>query len=328
MKLLVKRLVIAIAPIIDLLSIVPVWLSCQALKLVRLIGVDRVPKCLSVFRTTGIFPLRDHFYEPLFNIHRLKKSLRAERNLPGIDWNVEEQLQLLANFSFNQELLEIPLKGQSNLEFTFDPTINGAYGSGDAEYLYNIIRFYKPRRVLEIGSGNSTLLAAKAIKANHQLDSNYTCEHICIEPFGAPWLEKTGATIIRKLVEDIDLQIFSTLEKNDILFIDSSHIIRPQGDVLFEYLEVLPTLKSGVLVHIHDIFSPRDYLDEWLIKSACFWNEQYLVEAFMTFNREYKIIGALNYLRHNFPDQLTAKCPILKTQLERREPGSFWIQKI
>jgi len=328
MKLLLKRLVIAIAPIIDLLSIVPVWLSCQALKLVRLIGVDRLPKCLSVFRTTGIFPLRDHFYEPLFNIHRLKKSLRAERNLPGIDWNVEEQLQLLANFSFNQELLEIPLKGQSNLEFTFDPTINGAYGSGDAEYLYNIIRFYKPRRVLEIGSGNSTLLAAKAIKVNHQLDSNYTCEHICIEPFGAPWLEKTGATIIRKLVEDIDLQIFSTLEKNDILFIDSSHIIRPQGDVLFEYLEVLPTLKSGVLVHIHDIFSPRDYLDEWLIKSACFWNEQYLVEAFMTFNREYKIIGALNYLRHNFPDQLTAKCPILKTQLERREPGSFWIQKI
>lgn len=72
MKLLVKRLVIAIAPIIDLLSIVPVWLSCQALKLVRLIGVDRLPKCLSVFRTTGIFPLRDHFYEPLFNIHRLK----------------------------------------------------------------------------------------------------------------------------------------------------------------------------------------------------------------------------------------------------------------
>ena len=140
-----------------------------------------------------------------------------------------------------------------------------------------------------------------------------------------PWLEKTGVTVLRERVESVSKNLFSELGENDILFIDSSHIIRPQGDVLYEYLELLPILKPGVIVHVHDIFSPRDYLKQWLVDEVKLWNEQYLLEAFLSGNREWKIIGALNYLHHTYYDELKRTCPFLNRE---REPGSFYIQKI
>lgn len=99
--------------------------------------------------------------------------------------------------------------------------------------------------------------------------------------------------MIRQGVEDVDKSLFSELGKDDILFIDSSHIIRPQGDVLFEYLELLPVLRAGVIVHVHDIFSPREYPKELVMDEVKFWNEQYLLEAFLTSNHEWRIVGAL-----------------------------------
>ena len=131
--------------------------------------------------------------------------------------------------------------------------------------------------------------------------------------------------VVRQCVEDVDKEIFSELEENDILFIDSSHVIRPQGDVLFELFELLPALKPGVIVHIHDIFSPRDYPIEWIRDEVRLWNEQYLLEAFLTSNREWKVIGALNYLHHNYYEQLNSVCPYLTKD---SEPGSFYIQKM
>ena len=121
------------------------------------------------------------------------------------------------------------------------------------------------------------------------------------------------------------MEFFSELEENDILFIDSSHIIRPQGDVLFEYLELIPILNKGVIVHVHDIFSPKNYLREWLEDEVRFWNEQYLLEAFLSHNNTWKIIGALNYLHHNHYEKLKSVAPFLTPD---REPGSFYIQRI
>ena len=111
--------------------------------------------------------------------------------------------------------------------------------------------------------------------------------------------------VIRQPVETVDKTIFTCLESNDILFIDSSHIIRPQGDVLCEYLQILPVLQPGVLVHVHDIFTPKDYLDEWLREQGLFWNEQYLLEAFLSGNTDYEIIAALNFLKHHHWDRIS-----------------------
>lgn len=130
---------------------------------------------------------------------------------------------------------------------------------------------------------------------------------------------------MRQRIEEVGLEFFAELEENDLLFIDSSHMIRPQGDVLFEYLQLLPTLKKGVLVHIHDIFSPRDYLAEWVKDNVWFWNEQYLLEAFLTGNRGWEVVGALNYLHHDHYDALKKVCPYLTPD---REPGSFYLRKV
>ncbi|MBN1183337.1 MAG: class I SAM-dependent methyltransferase [Bacteroidales bacterium] len=252
-----------------------------------------------------------------------------ERNLLGIDFNIEGQLALLEKFNYNNELLKFPRythEKKDVIEYCYN---DEAFRSGDAEYLYSIIRLFKPLKIIEIGSGSSTLMAINATKQNTINDPEYICQHICIEPFENKWLESLGIQIHRKLVEEIDISYFTQLNAGDILFIDSSHMIRPQGDVLFEYLEILPTLKSGVIIHVHDIFSPRDYLKKWM-ELPYFWNEQYLLEAFLTNNKDFQIIGALNYLRHNYYDNFSKKCPILKAEVENgvlREPGSFWIVK-
>ena len=113
--------------------------------------------------------------------------------------------------------------------------------------------------------GLSTLMIQQAVNMNKGEDPVHKTRHICVEPFENKWLEKLSVSVKRTKVEDLHLDFFATLEKGDFLFIDSSHVIRPQGDVLFEYLEILPVLKPGVIVHIHDIFSPKDYPLEWVV---------------------------------------------------------------
>ncbi|WP_241666424.1 class I SAM-dependent methyltransferase [Mycobacterium marseillense] len=306
-------------------ALVPITATASlVLRGIRQTGFGRMPLTLRVFRKVGIYPLLDHYYEPLFNPSHLRKPLSEDRELKGIDWNVTEQLDLLKRFKFNDELVKFPVDQQADHEFFYR---NGFFESGDAEFLYSMIRLFKPKRIFEIGSGQSTLLAASAVTANRSEDPGYRCEHLCIEPYEVGWLDELNVTVVRTPVELIDTSLFGQLDKDDILFIDSSHMIRPQGDVLFEYFEILPILKPGVLIHIHDIFTPKDYLAEW-IQSVCFWNEQYLLEAFLSYNAEFKIIGALNFLKHHHADELTAVCPVLRDQLESREPGSFWLRRV
>jgi hypothetical protein len=317
-----KPFIRAIWPLVDFVLAPFVYPAALLFKAIRKSGIRRMPFCRRVFMHVGVFPIRNHYYEPLFDTSVLKKPLDQERNLPGIDWNIEGQLTLLKSFSHSQELLDVPTEKVDEITFHMN---NGAFESGDAEFLYNMIRLKKPKRIFEIGCGNSTLIAIKAVNKNVHDDAAYRCKHLCIEPYEMPWLEKTGLTVIRQRVENVDLSVFSELERGDILFIDSSHMIRPQGDVLFEFLELLPTLKDGVIVHVHDIFSPRDYMKQWVIDDICLWNEQYLLEAFLTDNKKWRIIGAVNHLHHNYYSQLKEKCPFLEPE---REPLSFYMEKV
>ncbi|MBC7398480.1 MAG: class I SAM-dependent methyltransferase [Mucilaginibacter sp.] len=297
------------------------FLAALWLKLIRKVGISFLDE--KIFMQVGMLPIIDHYYEPLINPKKhLVKSLREDRDLPGIDLNTAEQLALLSKFNYNDELLKFPVEKRADGEYYYN---NGFYEAADAEYYYSIIRHFKPKQIIEIGSGYSTLIAQNAFAQNKAEDTGYSCKYACVEPYEQPWLEKLEVDVIRKRVETIDKSFFEQLEANDILFIDSTHMIRPQGDVLFEYLEILPILKPGVIIQIHDIHMPKDYLSDWIYEHR-FWNEQYLLEAFLTFNNKFKIIGALNYLTHHNYKEFVAKNPVFSTQ-PGREPGAFWMIK-
>jgi predicted O-methyltransferase YrrM len=318
------RAILMLARFIDVVA-VPFTVLCGIwLKALRKLGLQHVPVSKSILLKIGVFPIRDHYYEPMFNPNQLRYSLSQERPLPGIDLNISGQLSLLSRFASQSELTEFPLAKQDELSFYYH---NPSFGSGDAEFLYSLIRLGKPRNIVEIGSGFSTLMSRAAIHRNRSESTDYACNHICIEPYEQPWLEKLGIQITRRRVEECDPAVFASLGRDDILFIDSSHIIRPQGDVLFEYLELLPSLQSGVYIHIHDIFTPRDYPREWVVDENRLWNEQYMVEAFLSLNRDFQIVGALNFLAHNHAEKLAEKFPIFAKEILTREPGSLWLSK-
>jgi predicted O-methyltransferase YrrM len=314
-----ERFFLALLDVLLLPFVIPAGL---VLKAVRRVSLHRLLLCRAVLLRIGVLPIRRHYYEPFIEPDRIPRALDAERELPGVNWSIEHQLAQLEDLRYEHELPDLQAPRKNPLEFRLN---NGSFESGDAEYLYQIVRAKKPRRVFEIGSGNSTLMVRRSIARNSEEESNYSCKHVCIEPFEAPWLDQSGVVVLRQRVEDVDRALFRELRENDLLFIDSSHVIRPQGDVLFEYLEILPSLHPGVIVHIHDIFSPRDYPREWVIDRLRLWNEQYLLEAFLSQNDSWRVIGALNLLHHSHFDSLKRVCPYLSPD---REPGSLYIQKI
>jgi len=288
----------------------------------RRLSPGRLRVTTAVLRKIGIFPIRRHYYDPLFDPAELRRPLSEDRVLPGIDMNVAGQLALLECLIFAGELVALKLDVQGNKVADFYIK-NDSFLSGDAEFLYQFLRATRPAKVLEIGSGNSTKIARLALNKNAE-DGAGTARHICIEPYEKPWLESLqGVEVVRNLVENCDIQWETELQAGDLLFVDSSHIIRPQGDVLKEYLEIFPRLAPGVYIHIHDIFTPKDYLPEWIERDVRLWNEQYLLEALLTNSYRYEVIGALNFLKHNHGAALGAVCPYLTPD---REPGSFYIR--
>jgi hypothetical protein len=312
---LAKPFMVLFSPITFLASF---WLL-----LVKKLGTGKLG--YTIFMKLGIFPILDNYYEPLVNPHKhLTNFMWKERTLVGIDLNILEQLSILEKFNFQEELLNIPLEKKGVSQYYYN---NGLYEAGDSEYLYCFIRQIKPKRIIEIGSGNSTLMVRNAIRKNVLEVDDYNCEHICIEPYEMPWLKDIGVELIREKVENIDLKFFQKLEENDILFIDSSHIIRPQGDVLYEFLEILPSLKIGVYIHVHDIFTPRDYPNHWILDEHLLWNEQYLLEAFLSNNSNFKITGSLNYLRNNFTSTFMEKFPVSALS-DKVQPGAFWLKRV
>ena len=220
-------------------------------------------------------------------------------------------------------------QNKRDVEAPFDYYVNnGGFESVDGEILYCVIRSFKPKRILEVGSGNSTYLSAQAILKNKE-KNGHECELIAVEPYpnnvlkaGFPGLSE----LIPAKIQDIPLAELSKLEENDILFIDSSHVLKIGSDVQYEYLEILPRLNKGVIVHIHDIFLPAEYKKDWVLKDYRFWTEQYLLQAFLAFNDSFEIFWAGSYMHLNHPDKLEAA--FSSYNRSERCPGSFWMKKI
>lgn len=304
--------------VLSLLVVLPAWILLSY----RRLGSARLPLTTKRLRSIGVFPIRDHYYEPLFIYDSLRHALSDDRDLPGIDLNTAGQLAFLERMSLRDELIDLALDGPAAKIAGFNLK-NGSFESGDAEFLYQFIRQLRPARIIEIGSGSSTRIASFAM-AKNDTEFPRQSKHVCIEPYEQPWLEKLpGIEVVRRKLEDCEIDWFLELRAGDLLFVDSSHVIRPQGDVLKEYLEIFPRLASGVYIHIHDIFTPKDYLQKWATDDVKFWNEQYLLEALLSNSGRYEVVAALNYLKHNHFQNLKRVCPYLT---DDREPGSFYIR--
>jgi hypothetical protein len=251
-----------------------------------------------------------HYYEPIPDFRAITvEQITRRREFPGIDFRWDQQLALINELTaFRDEL--------GALEFNFD---NGFFSGFDAAVYYSLIRYLKPRRIIEIGGGYSTLLAASALRGEGKL--------ICIEPYPER-LNGVGSRVelIQKRVEEIDVDFFSCLEANDILFIDSSHAVRFGSDVCYEFLQLLPQLAPGVWIHVHDIFFPHDYPAEWLIERRTAFNEQYLLEAFLSFNERFQVALANNWLCLDHADEAARLWPnALSTNYGA---SSLWLKRV
>ena len=268
-----------------------------------------------------------HYYEPIPDTRSLRNKLWEKRSeLVGINFNDVKQRNLLSVFAtrFKKEYDAFP-KERTSSPHEFYLT-NGYFMSVDAEVLYCMIRYFQPRRVIEIGSGFSTLLSASALLQNKK--EGIKGELISIEPFPNETLlsgfPRTSKLVVKE-VQEVPMQEFLKLKRNDMLFIDSSHVMKAGSDVQFEFLEILPRLHKGVIIHMHDIYLPFEYPRAWIMENKIFWNEQYLLHAFLIFNNRYEVLWSSAY--HHFMHSDTLRAAFNSYDPTRALPGSFYIRK-
>lgn len=284
-------------------------------------------RTFSFWERCGIHVTPVHFYQPIPHVAALSDTIwSASNEVPGVALRLEEQRKLLATFlEFKAEYESLPRKQVESSDFYLD---NGMFESVDAEVLYCMIRLRKPRRIVEIGGGFSTFLMAEAIRGGQRADPAYECEIVTIEPFPSLRL-KSGlpefARLLEQPVETLPIATFDILERGDMLFIDSSHVLKVGGDVQFEFLQLIPRVAPGVLVHIHDIFVPHEYPATWIKDQHRFYTEQYLLQAFLAFNDSFKVIWSGSAMALNYPEEVERAFDSF--DFARVRPGSFWIER-
>jgi len=241
-----------------------------------------------------------HFYSPI--IDRDDLSARQPQiwpdvpiDPPGIDFNLAEHERILTtifpkfmpDYRYPEVLEESP-------ELTDFFTRNSQFSWLDARALFVLLREWRPRRVIEVGSGFSTLMMADVNRRFLGGETHITAVEPYPRAFLANGLPGIAEVIVQK-VQDVPLSLFDTLGRGDLLFIDSSHVSKTGSDVNRLFLDILPRLASGVRVHVHDVFFPHDYLKDWVLGEGRSWNEQYLLQAFLMFNAQFRVTFGCSY---------------------------------
>ena len=244
-----------------------------------------------------------HYYSVIPNI--TNNFNNNDTKFLNLDYNDESHIVILKEINTYLDKYDNEFghtdgsERQKNLKYTL---INNAFEWMDGRLLHYFLQKNKPKKIIEIGSGNSTLLTYNT-KQMYNLDLDI----ICIEPYPSDYLKKLHKigeiTLIENKLEQVDLSLFTTLSENDILFIDSSHVLKLDSDVMYYFTKIFPLLNKNVLIHIHDIFFPYDYPISW-IKEGRFWNEQYFLYVFLQYNTKFKIKFCNSYSEFKFPKEL------------------------
>lgn len=267
-------------------------------------------------RIGGFDVLRRNFYSPLPQLEELPADTFERRiPMPGISWQMDRYESLLRDLE--------PFLAEFTLPQRFFWG-NGMYGPVDSEILYALVRRYKPKRVVELGSGFTSLIIAAACRKN--ASAGRPVRYVAFDPFprefikkgidGMDSLEGIGATEVRQ-------EEFEALGEGDLLFIDTTHTVKVGGDVNRVLLEVLPTLARGVLVHVHDVFLPYEY-PRAFFENQCFWQEQYLLQALLAENPNFEVLFPASAVARERPDLIRAFMPQHEST---SSPGAFWIRR-
>ena len=231
------------------------------------------PRHFAIWESVGYHILPAYYESPVPSSSDLTPSLWEQPSkMVGIDLRDGEQLHLLETLRarFKAEYDAFPRSGPADGRFHLN---NRWFEKVDAEMLYSLVRHVRPSRMIEIGSGITTILSAAAIRQNHEENSGYSCSFTCVEPYPVrlnPGALPANFQLITQRAQDTGLDLFQELQADDILFIDSSHVCRTGSNVNYELLEIMPRLNPGVWVHFHDIFLPWEYPQSWVLGSRRF----------------------------------------------------------
>jgi predicted O-methyltransferase YrrM len=254
-----------------------------------------------------------HFYSPMTSDADVARAL-TWTGAPGVDLAEAAQLELAATLAPD---MSQPLAGPRY------KAGNSMYGPGDGSVYRAMLRHYRPGRVIEVGSGYSTAIA---LDVADERDGLPGLEITCIEPYPERLLsllrpgDHDRVTIIGEPVQDVELGAFKQLESGDFLFIDSTHVVKAGSDVAWLFLHVLPQLKPGVIVHVHDLFWPFEYPQEWLDERRD-WTEAYLVHAFLAGNEQWDVLLFSSWLWRCHPELVPAHLAAAEA------PGALWLRR-
>lgn len=278
--------------------------------------------------------LSSDFYSPLPLLSELERSRDLwdrPSDLVGVSYDLEAMKTLFSQLvsSYGGDYGALP---------SFEEIKARRFGPGfpvlDGMLIFLMLRDLKPSRYIEIGSGLSTYYSWLAAEKNAKV--GHPCEMTLVDPFPTGRLSELGGlSTIAKRVQEVDLELFSQLGSGDVLFIDSTHVLKIGGDVAYLFLEVLPRLNPGVVVHVHDVHFPYNTpypAEQYIFKAKwpLYRTEAYLLQAFLSFNDEFEVTMSTPMLRHYDEEFLATTVPsyqAVETEDYDTHFGSFWFRR-
>jgi predicted O-methyltransferase YrrM len=267
-----------------------------------------------------------HFYSPIpgdadIAVMEKKLSVKVPESIPGIKLNLDEQKELLKEFERYYRELPFPETKNPELRYFYE---NPNYLYSDAIFLHCMIRHFRPGRIIEVGSGYSSCCI---LDTNERFfDDAITCTFL--EPYPELLLslirpeDEQRLEIIPRRLQEVDIDLFDRLGENDLLVIDSTHVLKTGSDVERLFAEILPRLQPGVLIHFHDIFYPFEYPRNWVLEGRA-WNEIYALRSFLQYNETFRIVIFNTCLEQLMPEYFAEKMPLCL----KNTGGSIWLRK-
>jgi hypothetical protein len=237
------------------------------------------------------------FYSPIPDLPALPAdTFDRAAELPGIDWDLDAQLERV-------RAIVTPFAPDR-----YEPG-NPSYAPMDASVLYGMVRTGRPSRIVELGSGHTTLVIAQAARENAA--DGHPCRVDAYDPFpGVATPDLPGLDGLHPVAaQDIPLAVFEELGAGDVLFVDTTHVVKLGSDVNHIVLQILPRLRPGVIVHVHDIFMPYEYPRQWPERFGLYWTEQYLLHAFLAMNPSYEVLFSVSALLRDRESGMRALLP-------------------